>query len=176
MNKPKEKKKTPFTKKKNLHRSLNLNLKFYVYLLVTQSCPTLCDPVDCSPPGSSVHGILQAGILEWVAIPFSRGSSWPRDWTQVSCTAGGVFTICDTREAQFAVCAPKRASYLFGCLGIYIKASQTAEGSSPWKSPWSTTTSQQVRTPIQWCPKQEWALDCTAPQGPSITDRHWAVT
>ena len=46
---------------------------------VTQSCPTLCDPVDCSPPGSSVHGILQAGLLEWVAISFSGGSSRPRD-------------------------------------------------------------------------------------------------
>ena len=44
----------------------------------------LCDPMDCSPPGSSVHGILQARILEWVATLFSRGSSWP-DWTQVSC-------------------------------------------------------------------------------------------
>ena len=48
-------------------------------VLVSQSCPTLCDPMDCSPPGSSVHGILQARILEWVAIPFSRGSSQPRD-------------------------------------------------------------------------------------------------
>ena len=48
---------------------------------VTQSCPTLCDPVDCSPPGSSVHGILQARILEWVAISFSLGSSQPRDRT-----------------------------------------------------------------------------------------------
>ena len=46
---------------------------------VTQSCPTLCDPVDCSPPGSSVHGILQARILEWVAVPSSRGSSQPRN-------------------------------------------------------------------------------------------------
>ena len=45
------------------------------FVLVTQSCPTLCDPMDCSPPDSSVHGILQARILEWVAIPFSRGSS-----------------------------------------------------------------------------------------------------
>ena len=52
----------------------------------TQSCLTLCDPVDCSPPGSSVHGILQARILEWVAISSSRGSSWPRDWTLVSYT------------------------------------------------------------------------------------------
>ena len=60
-----------------------------------QSCLTLCDPMDCSPSGSSVHGILQARILEWVAISYSRGSSWPRDWTQVSCgscTAGGFFT------------------------------------------------------------------------------------
>ena len=48
-----------------------------------QPCPTLCDPMDCSPTGSSVHGILQARILEWAAIPFSRGSSQSRDWTQV---------------------------------------------------------------------------------------------
>ena len=50
-------------------------------VLVTQSCSTLCDPMDCGPPGSSVHGILQARILEWVAISFSRGSSQPRDQT-----------------------------------------------------------------------------------------------
>ena len=49
-----------------------------------QSCPTLCDPIDCNPPGSSVHGILQARILEWVAISYSRGSSRPRDRTQIS--------------------------------------------------------------------------------------------
>ena len=58
-----------------------------------------CDPKDCSLPGSSVHGILQA-ILVWVATPFSRGSSQPRDWTQVSTTAGRFFTIWTTREAQ----------------------------------------------------------------------------
>jgi len=56
----------------------------YVCVLVAQSCLTLWDPIDCSPPGSSVHGLLQARILEWVAIPFSRRSSQPRDWTQVS--------------------------------------------------------------------------------------------
>ena len=50
-------------------------------------CLTLCDPVDCSPPGSSIHGILQARILEWVAISFSRGSSRPRDRTHVSCVS-----------------------------------------------------------------------------------------
>ena len=60
---------------------------------VTQSCLTLCDPVDCSPPGSSVHGILQARILEWVAYHFSRGSSQHRDQTQVSHIAGEFFII-----------------------------------------------------------------------------------
>ena len=58
---------------------------------VAQSCPTLCDPMDCSPPGSLVHGIFQAWILEWVAISFSRGSSQPRDWTQVSRIVGRRF-------------------------------------------------------------------------------------
>ena len=59
----------------------------------TQSCPTLCDGLDCSLPGFSVHGILQARNLEQVAIPFSRESSRPRDRTQVSCIAGRFFTI-----------------------------------------------------------------------------------
>ena len=56
-------------------------------------CLTICDPMDCSPRGSSVLGILQARILEWVAISFSRGSSQPRDRTQVSCIAGRFFTV-----------------------------------------------------------------------------------
>ena len=61
--------------------------------LVTQSCPTLCDPMDCSPPGSSVHGILQARILEWAAISFSSGSSQPRDQTQVTRIAGRLYWL-----------------------------------------------------------------------------------
>ena len=68
-------------------------------VLVAQWYPTLCDPMDYSPPGSSVHGILQARIVEWVAISYSRGSSWPRDQTQVSCIAGRFFTVRATREA-----------------------------------------------------------------------------
>ena len=64
----------------------------YCCFSVAQSCPTLCDPVDCSPPGSSVHGISQAKILEWVAISFSRGSSRLRSRTHFSCIAGGFFT------------------------------------------------------------------------------------
>ena len=68
--------------------------------LVSKSCPTLATPwTVCGLPGSSVHGIFQARILEWVAISFSRGSSWPRNWTQVSCTIGRFFTSWATREA-----------------------------------------------------------------------------
>ena len=60
---------------------------------VTQSCLTLCDPMDCSLTCSSVHGIFQARVLEWVAISFSRGSSRPRDRTQVSHVVGRPFTV-----------------------------------------------------------------------------------
>ena len=74
-------------------------LHMKVKALGAQSCPTLCNPMDCSPPGSSVHGILQARILEWGAIPFSRGSSQPGDQTQVSCIAGRLFTVQITRKA-----------------------------------------------------------------------------
>ena len=69
-------------------------------MLVTQSCLTLCNHMDHSPPGPSFHGILQARILEFIAISFSRGSSQPRDRTQVSHIAGRLFTIWATRKAQ----------------------------------------------------------------------------
>ena len=72
------------TTMKYLDISLNVIMK--VKVKVTQLCPTLCDPMDYT-----VHGILQARILEWVAFPFFRGSSQPRDWTQVSCFSGGFF-------------------------------------------------------------------------------------
>ena len=61
----------------------------------SQSCPTLCDPLDCGPPGFSVHGIFLARILEWISISSSREYSWPRDWTCISCVsciAGRCFT------------------------------------------------------------------------------------
>ena len=75
----------------------------HVYCMRAQSYPTLFDPMDCSPPISSVHGILQARILEWVAISFSRGSSLPRDWTHISCIsciACGFFTTRAMGEVQ----------------------------------------------------------------------------
>ena len=69
---------------------------------IPQLCPTLWDSMDCSLPGSSVHGILQARTLEWVAIPVSRGSSQPRDQTWVSYTEDRFFTVWATRRAQFS--------------------------------------------------------------------------
>ena len=76
-----------------------LSLFSLLKVQVTQSCLTPSDPMDCSPPDSSVRGVLQARILEWVAIPFSRKSSQPRDRTEVSCIAGRFFTIWATRDA-----------------------------------------------------------------------------
>ena len=83
--------------------TLGINLDIYLSILrskhiqseseVAQSCLNLCDPMDCSLPGSSIHGIFQARVLEWVAISFSRGSSRPRDGTWVSLLAGRHFTI-----------------------------------------------------------------------------------
>ena len=70
--------------------------------MCTQSCPTLSDSMDCNPPGSFVHVIFQARILEWVVIPSSRGSSWPRNWTCISVSlalAGRFFTSYATWEA-----------------------------------------------------------------------------
>ena len=71
-------------------------------MLVARPCLTLCNPMDCSPPGSSVHGILQAIILEWAAILFSKESSWCRNWTWVSWIANRFFTTWATKEAPKA--------------------------------------------------------------------------
>ena len=80
---------------------------------VAQSCPTLFDPMDCSLPVSSIHGIFQARVLEWVAISFSRGSFWPKDRTQVSRFAGRCFTIWGTREAQVRKLRTKKGPVLW---------------------------------------------------------------
>ena len=68
---------------------------------VAQSCPTLCNPMDYSLPGSSVHGIFQAIVLEWIAISFSKGSSQPRDRTQVSCIVDRHFTVWPTGKSIY---------------------------------------------------------------------------
>ena len=75
--------------------------------LAAKSCRTLCNPMVYSPPGSSVHEILQARILEWIAIPFSRGFFQPRDQTWVSCITGKFSTLSATREAPDCVTLAK---------------------------------------------------------------------
>ena len=104
---------------------LQIFYKVYIYIFpmiyntttqVTQLCPTLCASVDCCLPGSSVHGILQARLLEWVAISFSRRSSRPRDRTQVSHIAGRRFNLWATREAASTLMSPFFLLYLHRCL------------------------------------------------------------
>ena len=82
-------------------------------------CLILYDTMNCSPPGFSVHGILRARILEWVAFPFSSESSQPRDGTCVSCIAGRFFTICATREAHSSLVILRRGTYMgrLSCFG-----------------------------------------------------------
>ena len=87
------------------------------------------DPTDCSLPGSSIHGIFQARVLEWVAISYSRGSSWPRDRTQVSHIAGRRFTVWATREVTLSLLLYK--THKLGDLGHVVK-SLWASASSPY--------------------------------------------
>ena len=81
--------------------------------MTPQSCPTLCDPMDCSLPDSSVYRILQERILEWVAILFSSRSSWPRNWTCISGIVGGFFTIWATKEAWWEHTLVKQKGWLY---------------------------------------------------------------
>ena len=86
---------------------LSLSTSGWVFLLpvcsVAQPCSILCSPMDCSSPGSSVHGIFQARVLEWIAIPFSRVSSWPRDRIQVSHIAGRFFTVWPPKKPKLHI-------------------------------------------------------------------------
>ena len=95
-------------------------------MLVTQLCPTLCDPVDCSPPGSSVHRISQARTLEWIVISFSRGSSQPKDQTRVFCIGGRFFTLWATRFRFDTVCSSRLE-----------KAMAPHSSILAWKIPWT---------------------------------------
>ena len=111
---------------------------------IVQSCLTLCDPMDCSLPGFSIHGILQARILEWVTISFSRGSSRPRDRTRVSRIGGRLSNLWATREAL--VCIHTHCVYVYIILhGLprWLSGKESAcqhrrFGFNPWvgKIPW----------------------------------------
>ena len=89
-----------------VHPACKKDLKTILGCVLTlQSCPALWNPMDCSPRGSSIHRILQAKILEWVAMPSFRGSYWPRDWTCVSCvscTASELFSHWAIREVLWS--------------------------------------------------------------------------
>ena len=116
--------------KMSLHISISISIYLYRYTYIVKalSCPTLCNPVDCSSPGSSIHGILRARILEWVAISFCRGSSQPRDRTQVSCIAGRRFNLWATREAYTDIHIYVHYVYIF----IYIH-SNTIKEQARWR-------------------------------------------
>ena len=116
-----------------------LKVKFFFGIWsrkVAQSCQTLCDPMDCSLPGSSVHGIFQARVLEWIAISFSRGSSWLRDWTQVSRIAGRRFTGWATKESESGISS--KCSLKFILLRKF-------NSSMPWKSSYTETSNNGNR-------------------------------
>ena len=115
-----------------------INVKKYnIYISHVQ----LCDPMNCSPPGSSLHEILQTRILEWVAILFSRRFSWSRDWTWVSCTAARFLIVWATREAHIYVCV---CVCVYVCVFINIciydqqpeQAMATQSSTLAWKIPW----------------------------------------
>ena len=93
----------------NYHSLVN-----WLCVLVAHSRPTLWDPKDCSPPSSSFHGSLQARILEWVAIPFSRGSSQSRDWPWLSCIAGRYFSLSEPPGKHHPLTQYKIKSLKFG--------------------------------------------------------------
>ena len=122
---------------------------------VSQSCPTLCDTVDCSPSSSSFHRILQARICEWVAIYFSRGSAQPRHQIWVSCIAGRFFTIWVTRIGINVVIIFKKSSYwwlLFSCSvisdSLWSHELQHARLPCPSPSPGVCSNSCPLST---WC-------------------------
>ena len=126
-----------------------------VLRLVIQSCLTLCNSMGCSLPGSSVHGILQARILEWVATLFSRGYSWPRDQIRVSHIAGRFFTIWATKEGW----ALKNQWFWIVTLEKTLKSLLDNKEIKPVNPKWNQLwifigrTDADVEAPILWLPE-----------------------
>ena len=105
-----------------------------------QVCPTFCDPMDCSPPVSSVHGILQARILEWVVMPFSRGSSQPRDQicvSNVSCICGWVGTSLVAQTVKRLPTMRETRVRSLGWEDLLEKEMETHSSTLAWKIPWT---------------------------------------
>ena len=114
---------------------------------MAQSCLTLCDPIDCSLPGSSIHGIFQAILLEWIAFSFSSGSSQPRDWTQVSRIVDRCFMAWATREVLLITIYSVQFSCLVVTDSLWPHESQHARPPCPSPSPGVHSDS---------CPSSQW--------------------
>ena len=149
--------KYPSTLQRRHGHALRLPLHFLppiavLYMLISikvtvpQSCPTLCDLLDYSLPGSSLHEILQARILGWVAISFSRGSSWPREWTQLSYIAGRFFTIWD--QGNLISINHTIFRYL-NAEAFKCKSQQVIEGDAYWTE-WKECYSAISKYPTAW--------------------------
>ena len=104
-------------------------------MLVVQSCLSFCDPMDCSLPGSSVHGFFQARILKWTAISFTRGSSWPRNWTWVSCIAGRFSNIWATEEAHFICLVVSSVQFSHSVVSDFLRPHESQHARPPCPSP-----------------------------------------
>ena len=121
-------------------------------VLVAQECLTLSDPMDYSPPGSSVLGILQARTLEWAAMPFPRGSSRPRDQTQVSCIAGRFFYCLSHQKSMISVCV---------CVCVYMRACMLSHFSCVRLFVTSGTVARQAPLSVGLSRQKYWgALPC----------------
>ena len=146
-------------------------------VLAAQSCPILCDPMDCSPSGSSVYRILQARILEWVAIPFSRESSWPRDRSCVFCIAGRFFTIWATREAhgvhaKLLQCDPKDWRRKWQPTPVFLPGESHGQRSLVGCSPWGRTESDTTEAIWQQTLR---TADCQVPLSMGFSrQKHWS--
>ena len=128
-----------------------------VYVLVAQSCLSLWDPMSCSPPGSSVHGIFLARILEWVAFPSSRGSTPPRDQSFISCTVGG-FLTCQVALMVRNLPANARDARSVGLIPDWGRspAEEMATNSRilAWEIPW---IEESCRPQSPWLQRLDWA-------------------
>ena len=120
---------------------------------VTQSCLTVYKTMDCSPPDSSVREILQARILEWIAIPFSRGSSWPRDRTWISHIAGRFFTIWTINSVQFGGSVMSSSWWLQHTRPLCPSPTPGAYSNSRPLSWWCHPTSSSSVVPVSFCPQ-----------------------
>ena len=125
---------------------------------VAQSCPTLCNPMDYSLPCSSVYGIFQARVLEWVAIFFSRGSPQPRDQTLVSHTAGRCLTVQTTRKAHIFIecllCAKQHAKFWY----LVVRYARMV---TLWKSnPYAALYTGSCVTEAKDTDIQDWCSNC----------------